>query len=265
VFGVTYGPFVNSFANPKVLEAIEVLKQAATVNMQGMHRGMQSAERMAKLGFPPATIMQGAMAAAPFDAMSDTLRGMRGIMLDMRRRPDKLLAAIEKMRVIITRDAINTCKMTGMKFCGSMLHRGSDGFMSLKQFETFYWPSLKQMWLELIDNGITPFVFYEGIWDQRLEYLADLPKGKSIGWFQSSDIYKVKDVLGDVMCIQGGMPNSLLQGGTPEQVREHTKKMCKDIGKNGGFIMSTTIGEMEGSNPELVKVWVDATKEFGQY
>jgi hypothetical protein len=25
------------------------------------------------------------------------------------------------------------------------LHRGAHGFMSLKQFETFYWPSLKKL------------------------------------------------------------------------------------------------------------------------
>ena len=75
----------------------------------------------------------------------------------------------------------------------------------------------------LIDHGITVFVFYEGIWDKRLKYLAELPKGKTVGWFQSSDIFKVKEVLGDTMCILGGMPVSMLSGGTVEQVRERTK------------------------------------------
>lgn len=41
--------------------------------------------------------------------------------------------------------------------------------------------------------------------------------------FERSDMGKVKEAVGDVMCIQGGFPVSLLQGGTPEQVREHTK------------------------------------------
>ena len=75
----------------------------------------------------------------------------------------------------------------------------------------------------LIDHGITVFVFYEGIWDKRLKYLAELPKGKTVGWFQSSDIFKVKEVLGDTMCILAGMPVSMLSGGTVEQVRERTK------------------------------------------
>ena len=61
-----------------------------------------------------------------------------------------------------------------------------------------------------------PFVFYEGVWDQRLKYLAELPKGKTAGLFQFSDIFKVKEVVGDTMCIMGGMRNSLLQAGTAE-------------------------------------------------
>jgi hypothetical protein len=29
--------------------------------------------------------------------------------------------------------------------------------------------------------------------------------------------------------------------------------------------MTTGVGEIEGCKPELVKVWVDTTKEFGVY
>ena len=99
--------------------------------------------------------------------------------------------------------AINTCKATGMNRAFLPLHRGSDGFMSLKQFENLYWKQLKHVLETLVENGITPIVFYEGCWDQRLEYLAELPKGKTVGWFQSSDIFKVKEIVGDTMCIVG--------------------------------------------------------------
>jgi uroporphyrinogen-III decarboxylase len=183
----------------------------------------------------------------------------------MLRRPEKLLAAEEKVLQFQVEFAINSAKATGMNYAFIPLHRGSDGFMSLKQFEKFYWPQLKSMMLQLIDAGITPSCFYEGIWDQRLESLAELPKGKTFGWFQNSDIFKVKEVLGDTMCIMGGMPNSLLQAGTVESVREFTKKLCQIVGKAGGYMMGTNIGEMEGSKPELVRAWVDATKEFGVY
>jgi uroporphyrinogen-III decarboxylase len=41
--------------------------------------------------------------------------------------------------------------------------------------------------------------------------------------------------------------------------------LCREVGKGGGFIMTTGVGEMEGCKPELVKVWVDTTKEYGVY
>jgi uroporphyrinogen-III decarboxylase len=108
-------------------------------------------------------------------------------------------------------------------------------------------------------------VFYEGVWDQRLEYLAELPRGKTIGEFQDSDIFKVKEIVGDTMCIFGGMPIPLLKNGTPEEIRERTKEVCERAGKDGGFIMAPSVMELEGIKPENIQVWVDATKEFGVY
>jgi uroporphyrinogen-III decarboxylase len=137
--------------------------------------------------------------------------------------------------------------------------------MSLKQFETLYWKQLKEVLVTLVENGITPIVFYEGCWDQRLEYLAELPKGKTVGMFQASDIFKAKEVIGDTMCIVGGMPNSLLKGGTPDEIRDHTRRLCEVVGKGGGFMMSTAVGELAGSDPALVKVWAEATREYGTY
>ncbi len=40
--------------------------------------------------------------------------------------------------------AISFAKATGLKGAFIPLHRGSDGFMSLPQFEKFYWPQLKE-------------------------------------------------------------------------------------------------------------------------
>ncbi len=249
------GPLAESFRT-----FAEVIKAVA----DGTVRVIESARRMAALGFP-GSILAGAGIEAPFDLMSDTMRGMRGIMLDLMQRPDKLLAAEEKVARFQLEYAIATCKATGLENAFLPLHRGSDGFMSLKQFEKFYWPQLKHVLVTLVENGIRPVVFYEGIWNQRLEYLAELPRGKTVGWFQASDIFKVKDIVGDTMCIIGGMPNSMLAAGTPEMVRDHTRKVCDYLGRGGGFMMSTGVGEMGGSQPELVRAWVDATREFGVY
>jgi len=219
--------------------------------------------RLQALGFPSIPIPPLApIVEAPFDFMSDTLRGMRGIMLDVLRRPDKLLAAQERVLKFELEFAIDYTNTTGMKTVFIPLHRGSDGFMSIDQFERFYWPTLKALIEGLAEKDILPLVFYEGIWDKRLKHLATLPRGKSLGWFQFSDVYKVKEVVGNTMAIIGGMRNSLLQAGTVEEVRATTQKVCEVAGEGGGFVMCTAIGEMDGCKPELVKAWADATKEF---
>jgi hypothetical protein len=249
---------------PPIVAAAQALGKAAQVQTAWLKWKSQSRQRLANLGFPPFLYMTSNV-EAPFDFMSDTLRGMRGIFLDMLRIPDKLLAAEEKVAQFQIEQAVVTCKAVNVPYVFFPLHRGSDGFMSLPQFEKFYWPQLKAMLLEFIDQGITPWVYYEGVWDQRLQYLADLPKGKTIGSFVKSDIFKVKEVLGETMCIIGGMPNSMLKGGTVDQVRQHTRQVCERVGKGGGFIMSTEVMELEGCSHALIQAWVDATREFGIY
>lgn len=250
---------------PPVVSAIETLYKAAQANVEWLNQSFASAQRMASLGFPPFMLLAN-LCEAPFDFMSDTLRGMRGIFLDMMRIPDKLLAAEEKVARFQVKFVKSAVAANGIPYVFIPLHRGSDGFMSKAQFEKFYWPQLKDMMLQFIDAGITPWVYYEGTWDERLEYLAELPKGKSVGSFQNSDFFKVKEIVGDTMCILGGMPLSLLKGNTPaEQVREYTQKLCEGVGRGGGYIMTTNVMELEGCNPELIKVWAEATKEYGVY
>lgn len=82
--------------------------------------------------------------------------------------------------------------------------------------------------------------------------------------FDRSDPARVKKVLGDTLCTVMGVPVSMLQMGTSQQVKDYCKQLIDVCGKDGGFIMTanTVIDE---ANPELVRVWVEFTKEYGTY
>lgn len=257
--------FLMSIAQPPVAAALEALSKAAQAEAYWIGKVIEYYGRMASLGYPPAPYATAGLVEAPYDFMGDTLRGTQGLFHDMRKVPDKLLAAEEKVLQLQVDQVIANSKIRNATSVFIPLHKGSDGFISLAQFERFYWPQLKSMMLQFIAAAITPICFYEGRWDNRLHYLAELPKGKSIGWFQQSDIFKVKEIVGDTMCIVGGMPVSKLLCSGPSEIREYTHKLCQEVGKGGGFIMCTDIADMEGCNPDLVKVWVGATKEFGKY
>lgn len=254
-------PTIGVLNAPPVQTALKSLIKAAESMLEAGDRPIKNSQRMAELGFPSGPDFAG-IATAPFDFIGDTLRAMRGSMMDMYRHSEKLLAAMEKAKKIILKSCVQLAEMTGGNVIMMPLHRGSDGFMSIQQFETFYWPQLKELLLDMIDAGLIPAPFYEGVWDKRLHYLAELPKGKTRGSFEKTDMFKAKEIIGDTMCLSGGFPVSLLQAGTPEKVREHTKKICEIVGKGGGYIMSAG-SAMDYCDKELVKVWVDATKEFG--
>jgi hypothetical protein len=260
-----FGALAMALNNPALAASLQVLARMAKSQSERILQMRKDAERMEALGFPSGIgYGMGAFGLAPFDFMSDTLRGMRGIFLDMHRRPEKLLAAEEKARRICAEAAIESCRQTGGKFVFMPLHRGSDGFMSLKQFEKFYWPQLKGLVNDLVDAGLIPALFYEGVWNERLHYLRELPKGKTAGHFQATDISKLKEIAGDVLSISGCFPVSLLQAGPEEKVREQTKRYCEILGRNGGFIMAAN-SSMDECDPRFVKVWVDATREYGTY
>jgi hypothetical protein len=249
------------FSHPAALTALKTIIKAVENSSRYMMARIPFNPKMEGLGFISFFPMGG---AAPFDTISDFLRGLKGTTLDMYRCPDKLLAAQQKLLPFLIGSAVATCRRVHTDFCFTALHRGSDGFMSLKQFEEFYWPGLKAVLLGMIDKGLIPLVFWEGTWDQRLEYLRELPKGKVLGWFDRTNLFKAKEVIGDTMCICGDMPLSLLQTGTPEQVKAYAKKLIDVVGKGGGFIMSSNT-VLDYARPDLVKVWVDFTREYGVY
>lgn len=254
-------PLSAAFALPEVASAFESFYKGGRAILRHNSAVASFQKEMKDLGFPCSS---GAITLTPFDVLSDTLRGMRGLMLDMYRQPDNLLAAIEKLLPMLIELAVSAAKTSGNPGVFIPLHRGAHGFMSLKQFETFYWSSLKRLILALIDEGLTPYPFFEGDYTSRLEYLAELPKGKILGLFDATDIFKAKEILGDTMCISGMMPLSLLQTGTPQQVKDYTRKLIDVVGKGGGFIMGPR-SAMDEADPELVKVWVDFTREYGKY
>jgi hypothetical protein len=51
--------------------------------------------------------------------------------------------------------------------------------------------------------------------------MLELPKGKTIAYFEKTDLRRAKEVLGGHTCIMGGPPASLLIGGTPTKVWEY--------------------------------------------
>jgi hypothetical protein len=259
IYGVAFN-FIP-YALPPVQNTFKALFEAGAEALKwAMVIGGLNAE-LATLGFPN---ILGGFTKAPFDTIGDTLRGTRGIIMDMYRQPDKLLRALEAMTPIMIGMGVGSAQQTGNPQIFIPLHKGADGFLSDEQFKKFYWPTLKAVMLGLIEGGCIPFLALEGHWGSRLNIIQDIPKGKTMWMVDQTDMAKVKETLGKNACLIGNVSSSMLKLGTPQDVRDYVKKLIDTAGKGGGFIVSNG-AFFDEAKPENVRAMVDFTKEYGAY
>jgi len=253
---------MRSFRDPAWASGFERLARAGEEMERAFASSARVHQELAALGFP---IGQGPSSQAPYDYFSDYMRGSKGAMLDMFRRKDKLLEAMERCVPIITRAAIDAGSVHPSKLVFFPMHWGLDGFMSLPQFKTFFWPQLRRVLTGVIDAGLIPLVLWEGDVASRLETIADIPRGKAIYWFERTDLARAKAVLGDIVCLRGNVPASLLNTGTPDEVRECCRRLIATAGNGGGFILDGGVGIPDEARPENVRAMFRAVHEFGRY
>jgi uroporphyrinogen-III decarboxylase len=201
---------------------------------------------------------------APFDALADVLRGLRGSLLDCRRQPDKVLAACEAL----VPEQINFALATAdpLKRWPVFVPTHKACFMSPKQFDKFYWPSFKKVLEGVIAAGHSVRAYLEGDWGPHWHHMLELPKGKILCDIDNQgDIFRAKKEIGHHQCIAGGVKNTQLILGTPEEVRQQVKLLCETVGQGGGFIVSGGCNIGYETKPENLRAMADAIMEFGWY
>ncbi len=218
--------------------------------------------RGSQLGVPAP---RGAFAKAPFDTIGDTLRGTKGVFFDMYRCPDKLHKAMDVMADLTIESVVSTLNASKGLIATFPLHKGADGWMSEKQFDTFYWPSLKKVIDALVKEGILVSLFAEGSYDTRIEKCNVFPKGSVVWLFDKSDMANAKKVLGSKCCISGNVPASLLHAGTPKEVKEYCRKLIETCGKGGGYILAAGNASAERANLDNLRAMQEAALEYGVY
>ncbi len=260
-----YGGFTGfaflPYGLPDVQAAHKALLEAGSEALKWGGTVIAFDKDMAAAGFPD---FFGGGCKVPFDTIGDTLRGTRGIMMDLYRQPKNVLKAVEALTPIMVKMGASAAKMNGNPVVFIPLHKGADGFLSDEQFKKFYWPNFKELLLGLINEGCVPFPWAEGGYNSRLEAIKGMPKGQMIWGFDATDMVKAKKILGADTCITGNMPLSLLELGTVDEVRSYVKKLIDTVGKGGGYIMMNG-AVIDKAKIENVKAFIDYTKEYGLY
>ncbi len=256
------------FTTPEFQEIGRVLQKAGEEQNKYQEKMGNLNKDMESLGFPPMSGGFGGGAGGPaFDQMANSYRGWTGIITDMYRRPEKLIAALEKLnrKQIAMATPADTTRPGPKLGGGGAIHRGSDRFLSKQQFEKFYWPTWKESMMKSIELGYTVSIFAEGFCENRFEYFLELPKGKAMIRFTDTDMFKAKEVLGDHFCLMGSVPLTLLQAGSPSEVDEYCKKLIQVCGKGGGYILRTDTDYIQEAKIENVKAMMDSVEKYGRY
>ena len=92
----------------------------------------------------------------------------------------------------------------------------------------------------------------------------DLPKGKTIWLFDQTDMAKAKKTIGQVACIEGNVPLSLLSAGTADETAAYVKNLIDVCGEGGGYILN--IGAVaDAGKDENLRAMIDTALKYGRY
>ena len=245
------------FGLPPFQEMLKTLMDAGNELMKTLAAVGQTGAMIAGAGFPGMGLN---IVKTPFDYLGDTLRGTKGILTDMYRRPDDLLAACEAYVPVLINAIVNASDRNSAPAAMYVLHKGADAFMSQKQFEKFYWPTWKQVMLGLYEEGITSYLFIEGSYNNRLENLAEMPEKSLVCHFDQTDMRRVKEVLSDKFTIAGNVPASLMSTGSAEDVRACCDDLVELFEDAPGYIMAFGCG-FEMTTAEKIHAVQDSVKK----
>lgn len=197
----------------------------------------------------------------PFEVLSYA-RSMEKFMVDLYRRPEAVLAAMDVIMLDLVEDTllkINDSTETVL----IPANRFSSGFISPRFFEKFAFPQFLEMVTMMANRGITVFFHFDQDWTKVLPYFLELPPGKYVFHFDSmTDIFKAKEVLGHRMCFMGDVPARLFKLGTPQDIEDYCKKLIDKVGHGGGFILGAGCEEPDGARFENVKAMLDVAKTY---
>jgi uroporphyrinogen-III decarboxylase len=202
---------------------------------------------------------------APLDILADKLRGYMGLVADLFRQPDKVLAACDALAPHLLHVALGGADPNKNVPIGLWLHRGCVPFLSPPQFEKFYWPTLKWIIQELWAHGHQTLMYAEGEWNANLKWIAELPDLSVIYHVDRGDIFEVHRAVGHKFCLSGGLPNDLLAFGKPDDIRAHCKKVIDGVARDGGYIMDASAIMQDDTKVENLRAMTEFTREYGVY
>lgn len=222
----------------------------------------RNAGLLRKQGVEPAV---GFMIPGPLFEYFSLGRSMGKMCLDLFDFPDRVKTAGHYWARAICPGAARFAKLAGIPRVFIGLSRSSPALISPQHFEEFVLDELIYMVNDLIGMGITPLLHMDTDWTRSLHYFTRLPPKKCIIELDgATDIFKAKQILGGHSCLMGDVPAYLLAFGRKDEVMAYCKRLIQEVGRDGGFILSSGCSIPANAKPSNVKALAEAAAEWGE-
>jgi hypothetical protein len=193
-------------------------------------------------------------------------RSMIPMSLDLFDRPEMIKAAGKVWAKAMTSLALRFTKLVGIPRVFIGLSRSSPSLISPQHFEEFILPELDYMVNTLIDAGRTPLFHMDTDWSRCIHYFRRFPAKKCIMELDgSTDIFKAREIMAGHTCIMGDVPAYLLAFKPKDEVMAYCKRLIEEVGRDGGFILSSGCSIPANARAENVKALIEAAEEWGRY
>ncbi len=204
----------------------------------------------------------------PFDFLFDGLRGMKGTLVDIRRHPQKVVAALEALYENTIANSLpnfDDFKGKAWPFAKTGFH--GVPYIGMKDFERLWWDFFVKMFQPYIDAGVKVFLKAEGQAGYCFDKFKDLPKTSMIIQPEKDDIFDLYKRIGDTVTIAGGIKSSLLKYGTKQECIDYTKKAFDTFAPGGGFIFMQDTPLLSGNDVNIENLFAvyEFAKEYGKY
>jgi hypothetical protein len=248
--------------DPRFQKLFKALQAAAQENAKFQAAMGECARLSLENGFPP---LMGGMMLAPFDTIADMLRGTHGSVMDMFRQPEKLLECLEVVAENSRKSAVGMVNMARSPIIFVPMHKGDDSFMSVKQFEKFYWPTFRKLLMGCISEGCVPMMVIDGSYNEtRLKIISELPRSSVVWTMEKTDMAMAKRILGNSACIAGNVTAAQLYTQTPQAIKEYCRKLIETCAPGGGYILALGSG-IDKCDPANLHAIIEAAEEYGKY
>jgi uroporphyrinogen decarboxylase len=203
------------------------------------------------------------------------LRGYMRFFEDVILNPEMISALLEMMgeyqRALMGEVLDRISPYISVVMTGSDLGTQRAPVMSPDAYKKLVWPEYKKLW-DLIKNKTDAKIFYHscGSLYPMIPYLIEggvdilhpiQPLAAEMG-----DREKLKREFGEQLTFWGGFDQQhMLPFGTPEEVKEETKKLLDAFMPGGGFVFAAGHNIQSDVPPENVIALFDTVREYGVY